>query len=423
MSGPKPSKFLPIRNRGSVDLDVLVPGSKSIANRSLLLASLAEGRSTIRNVPEGDDVRAMVASLVRLGALIEVEGSSVHVIKPLPLEEVTPVEVNAGLAGTTSRFLVACSALRTGPVTVRGDGRLADRPFGELIEALRALGGVVEGGPGLPLIVRRGEARGGSLHLSGSVSSQFVSALMMIGPLLSGGIAINVTGSLVSASYVRMTESLMRQFGAEVEFVGNHVDVVQGRYVGQMIDVEPDASSMSYPVAAVAIAGGRARLREANRVRLQSDRRIFDIVEEMGCVVETDGQDVVVSRSPSSTLKSVDVDLREESDLVPTVAVLGAVASGTTRIRGVGFVRNKESDRISDLAFELRRFGAIVQEADDGLDVEGGSVHGASVDPHDDHRLAMALGVLGLVASGTRIENPDVVSKSWPRFFEALDLV
>jgi 3-phosphoshikimate 1-carboxyvinyltransferase len=188
------------------------------------------------------------------------------------------------------------------------------------------------------------------------------------------------------------------------------------------MDIEPDASSASYPAAFAAIAGGSARIKRAATIRLQSDRVVFEILRRMGCSVEEVGDDILVHRDPSSALQALDVDLRDSSDLVPTIAAVAATARGTTRIRGVGFIRQKESDRIGDLAVELRRFGVTVQEDSDGLDVVGGELDFAVVDPHHDHRLAMALALLGWVAKGTVISDPRVVAKSWPTYFADLGL-
>ena len=407
---------------GPIDIDVEVPGSKSIANRALVIASLSPGISMLSNVPAGDDVAAMREALGTLGVGVEEAAGVIRVQGPLDVNGTERIEVDARLAGTTSRFLVALSALRSGQTTVSGEGRLRERPFAELVEALRHLGAMVDGGPGLPISVTRGEIRGGTVAMSGEVSSQFVSALMMIGPRLSGGLRIELSGDVVSSSYIAMTGSLMTRFGARVAIDEPVIEIAEGDYRATNIDIEPDASSASYPAAFAAIAGGSARIKRAASIQLQSDRVVFEILRRMGCSVEEVGDDVVVRRDPLSSLEAVEVDLRDSSDLVPTIAAVAATARGTTRIRGVGFVRHKESDRIGDLAGELRKFGVTVHEDSDGLDVVGGSLTPALVDPHHDHRLAMALALLGWVAEGTSISDPQVVAKSWPRYFADMGL-
>ncbi|MFM8866682.1 MAG: 3-phosphoshikimate 1-carboxyvinyltransferase [Ilumatobacteraceae bacterium] len=423
MSGPHSENGVEIDHGGPVDMVVDVPGSKSIANRALVLAALADGESVLTNVPPGDDVEAMTTALRSLGLEVRGGGGSLAVAQALDLEQSGNIDLDARLAGTTSRFLIALAALRSGHTTVIGEGRLRERPFGELVDALRHLGASVQGGPGLPITASRGALRGGTVQMTGAVSSQFVSALMMIGPRLDGGLRIELTGDVVSASYVAMTASLMSRFGASVEFDGRTVRVTEGRYRAATIDVEPDASSASYPAALAAVAGGVVRIKRAATIALQSDRVIFDILGQMGAEVRAAGDDMVIQKDPVQALHAIDVDLRDSSDLVPTVAALAAVADGRTRIRGVGFVRNKESDRIGDLAAELRKFGIDVIEDADGLDVIGGSVGPAVIDPHHDHRLAMALALLGRIGAGTKLIDPTVVSKSWPGYLTDLGLV
>lgn len=413
---------MPIRGSGPIGRTIDVPGSKSVANRVLLLAALASGPSTIHGVPDGDDVMAMIEGLRSLGIAMSVVGGVVSVDSSLSFTDETPVRVDAALAGTTSRFLLAAAALRTGSTTIVGGPRLSARPFGELIDALRSLGATVDGGPGLPLTVRRSALRGGVVQMGGEVSSQFLSALLMIGPLVEGGIRLEWTGSLVSRPYLEMTAAVMRVFGVDCLVDEDHAVARQGRYRGQDYDVEIDASSAAYPATAVAIAGGMVRVAGAAKILLQSDRVVFDILQRMGCRVLTVGDDIEVHRNADSRLIPIDVDLRDASDLVPTVAALACVADGMTRIRGVGFVRAKESDRIGDLATEIRKFGIDVFEHEDGLDVVGGTPVAARVVPHDDHRLAMALSLLGLVAPGTTVADPTVVKKSWPSFFQTMGL-
>ena len=412
-----------IDHGGPVDMVVDVPGSKSIANRALVLAAMADGASILTNVPAGDDVEAMANALGSLGSEISGGDGVLTVAGSVDFGTSGAIELDARLAGTTSRFLIALASLRVGRTTVSGEGRLRERPFGELVGALRSLGADVEGGPGLPISVQRGNLRGGAVTMSGAVSSQFVSALMMIGPLLDGGLRIELSGDVVSSSYISMTAKLMTRFGANVRFDGRTVEVEEGRYRATTIDIEPDASSASYPAALAAIAGGSVRIRRAATIEMQSDRVIFDILRQMGVDVSVQDGDMVIECESAEALRGVDVNLRDSSDLVPTVAVVASRAIGRTRIRGVGFVRNKESDRIGDLASELRKFGVTVTEEGDGLDVVGSPVAAATIEPHHDHRLAMALSLLGRVAEGTKVSDPAVVSKSWPGFFADMGLV
>lgn len=416
------SQEVSILGPGPIGRTIEVPGSKSVANRAVLLAALSNGPSVIRGVPAGDDVVAMVNGLRSLGALITWNDGVVSVSAPLNLADDAPVRIDAALAGTTSRFLLAVAALRIGPTEIVGGPRLSARPFGGLVDALRGLGATIDGGPGLPLTVRRSALRGNVTQMSGEVSSQFLSALLMIGPLLEGGLRLQWSGRLVSRPYLEMTAGIMRNFGV-VSQVGEYEAIAMpASYVGQEFQVEVDASSAAYPAAAVAIGGGSVRITGAADIRLQPDCYIFDVLRRMGCQVRLVDGDVEVLRDPRKPLSAIDVDLRDASDLVPTVAAVACVANGTTRIRGVGFVRAKESDRIGDLAAEIRKFGIQVVEHDEGLDIVGAVPVGTRVDPHDDHRLAMALALLGLAAPGTVVADPTVVRKSWPLYFDAMAL-
>jgi 3-phosphoshikimate 1-carboxyvinyltransferase len=216
----------------------------------------------------------------------------------------------------------------------------------------------------------------------------------------------------------------MAAFGVEdVEIGGDRVVVPAGRYLGTSYAIEPDASSASYPLAMAAVAGGRVRVPGLTAESAQADVRFAALLGEMGCQVDDSAGALDVTRGPRSPLRGIDVDLRDNSDLVPTLAAVAATASTGTRIRGVGFIRAKESDRLGDLAAELTRTGARVTVEDDGLVIGAGRLHGARLDPHDDHRLAMAFGVLGTVVDGIEVRDPGVVSKSWPEFWSVRDVI
>lgn len=412
----------------SLDFSVRTPGSKSVANRALVCAALAEGPSTLSGVPDGDDVGALIDALRVLGASIEVKAgagaASVSVTTGIDRDGPGEVTLHARLAGTTSRFLTALASLRTAPTIVDGDPPLRARPVGDLVDALVSLGAEVEAlerPRSLPLRIRRGRITGGRLLVPGSVSSQFVSALAMIGPALDGGLGIEIAGDLVSAGYVRLTAEVMTAFGADVTVGPQGVECGHGSYVGRDFIVPPDASSATYPAAAVAIAGGRVRLVDLFLSSSQPDSEFPDLLGRMGCQVTREGNDVVVVRDRDVPLVGIDVDMAAMSDAVPALAVVAAHASTPTRITGVGFIRGKESDRIGDMATELRRCSVDVETMDDGL-VVGPSAHsGAALDTHHDHRLAMAFAVFGLGTGGVQVNEPAVVSKSWPSFWAEFD--
>jgi len=414
-----------VRRRGaSIDATVIVPGSKSAANRALIIAALAEGQSTLVGVPTSDDVDACRDALSAMGVRIANRDDSMTIDGgDLGNQSLT---VDAHLAGTTSRFLIAAGALRTSPLTVTGDAPLRVRPMTPLLEALTYLGFEVvasRDGLGLPVTVSRPEGAviGSVVRLPGDVSSQFVSALMMIGPKLPNGLSIALDGPKVSESYIRMTASVMATFGADVEMNGGNVVVGPGGYVPRHFIIEPDYSSAAFPVAAVVMAGGRLCLPNLATASLQGDSRILEIAEMMGATVQTDGDNVVVARSKNIELEAIDVDLSDCSDLVPAVAMMCTAAAGTSSISGVGFIRNKESDRLGDLASEMREIGARVDVLAEGLVVHGGETLSAGrCNTHHDHRLAMALSLGSLIADYVDICDSDVVSKSWPTYWTSM---
>ena len=405
-----------------LDAVVHVPGSKSIANRALVCAALAEGDSRLRGVPGGDDTVAMVRGLQALGVGLSLDGDEALVAGTGGRLGAGPITVDAGLAGTTSRFLTAVAALATGPVTVDGAPPLRTRPMGPLHDALTALGAAVHPGDGpgrLPVTITGPLGRGGAVTLRGDVSSQYLTALMMIGPLLDGGLRLHLSSALVSVPYVELTAHVMAAFGVgAVDVADAMIDVPSGRYRSTTLTVEPDASSASYPLAMAAVAGGRVQVPGLRRRSLQGDAEFADLLGQMGCSVDDDAAGIIVRRDPAVRLHGIDVDMADMSDLVPTLAAVAATAASPTTIRGVGFIRAKESDRLGDLAAELAKTGARVTVLHDGLRIAPApELHEAVLATHHDHRLAMAFGVLGAAVPGIVVADPDVVSKSWPDFW------
>ncbi|MET0459364.1 MAG: 3-phosphoshikimate 1-carboxyvinyltransferase [Ilumatobacteraceae bacterium] len=411
---------------GPLDAVVTVPGSKSIANRALVCAALADGDSRLRGMPGGDDTVAMVRCLQALGVGVSMDGDDAAVAGTGGRLAEGPIELDAALAGTTSRFVTALAALASGPVTVDGAPPLRRRPMAPLHDALTALGVHVhtEDGSGrLPVTIRGPLTLGGAVAVPGDISSQYLTALMLIAPLLEGGLRLRLTTPLVSRPYVELTAGVMATFGvADVAVDAGAIIVPVGRYGGTDLDIEPDASSASYPLAMAAVTGGRVGVSGLHRGSSQGDAVFADLLGRMGCAVTDEPGGLVVERDPSIPLHGIDVDMADISDLVPTLAAVAVTASSPTTISGVGFIRGKESDRLGDLAAELGRTGALVTVEPDGLRVDplpGGvaDLHGATLATHHDHRLAMAFGVLATVVPGIAVADPDVVSKSWPSFW------
>jgi 3-phosphoshikimate 1-carboxyvinyltransferase len=416
------------RADGAVVADIRVPPSKSITNRALICAALVDGSSEIAGIAPGDDTQAMITCLERLGcsvAVRDVDGERVaEVVGTGGMWPTHPVTLDARLAGTTSRFITALAALGGGPFTIDGEAPLRARPMGPLHDALTALGATIEPGGAvghLPVTVSGPLRNADAIVMPGDVSSQFVTALMLIAPYIPGGLHLWLSTSPVSASYLDITKSVMSSFGVgDVEVSGRRVRVRTGTYEPSSVRIEPDASSAGYPLAAAAMVGGAVCVRGLGSGSVQGDARFVGVLESMGCIVSS-GDDTVVMRRRDTPLRGIEIDMSDMSDLVPTLAVVATQAVTPTRITGVGFIRAKESDRLGDLAAELHKTGASIVVEDDGLLIRPVDLlHGARLDTHSDHRLAMAFGLLGLVVDGIEIVDPSVVSKSWPAFWDML---
>lgn len=422
MSASQPHAIVPLR--AEINTTVRVPGSKSVAARALVCAALASGKSSVGNLPTGDDTISMLAGLSLLGAQIETHGNTAVFTSGIDVEQEVPIVIDARLAGTTARFLTAVSALRAGEVVITGEEALRKRPMHDLHQALNDIGldvSPLNGAGVLPIAVKRGKQKSDRIRIAATTSSQFTTALMLIAPKLPQGLAIVTEGEVVSQSYLDMTVGVQKSFGVTPSEQGEHVFRYEiGDYVGAQYEVEPDASSASYPLAAAAIAGGRVVVSGLRRSSLQGDSAFVEVLVRMGCSVEVSGDDIVLSRSADQALQGITIDMRDMSDLVPTLAVVAAFAQSSTTITGVGFIRNKESDRIGDLAHELRELGVQVDELADGMTVYPAQPHGGVVNTHHDHRIAMSLALIGLVTSGVVINDSHVVSKSWPEYWSML---
>ena len=398
---------------------VNVPGSKSVANRALVCALLAEGESRLAGVPDGDDTTVIVEAL---NATQRISRDGDELVVRGDRRPSLPGIVDAKLAGTSSRFLTAVAALLGTTTVIDGDEPLRGRPMGDLHQALIDLGAHVEwlgDRDHLPVAVSHGKLRGGSISIRGDVSSQFISALMLIAPLLQGGLTLNIVGDLVSRSYVEMTAAVMRSFGVEVHVSEQEVRVPEGSYFPQDYRVEPDFSSAAFPLMTPVLTPCSVRIPGLAKGILQGDSAVLEILRSVGCSVSVLGDDIVVERSEGSQLRAIDVSMTDCSDLVPAVAVALSAVEGESRITGVGFIRHKESDRLGDLATEMVKCGASVEVDADGLTIRGESVFRSSVvKTHHDHRLAMALSLYALRGIEVVVEDADVVTKSWPSYFD-----
>jgi len=411
---------------GPVDAVVRPPGSKSLTNRALVAGALADGTSRLEGVLFADDTEAMIGCVRALGAevmvdratrVIEVRGTGGRLAGG-------PVELQAALSGTTSRFIAAVLALGPGPFRLDGGVPLRARPMGPVLDAIRQLGANVEEeeAPGhLPVIVSGGVAGAGQgvVQLPGDLSSQFVSGLLLAGACLPGGLRVELSTDPVSRPYLDMTIEVMAAFGARARTEGPRSFVVEpGGYTAVQYSVEPDASAASYLFAAAAVCGGRVRVEGLGRGSLQGDVRFVDALERMGCTVHRSPDAIEVIGGP---LRGIEADFEPISDTAQTIAAVAAFAEGPTRITGIGFIRRKETDRIAAVVTELRRVGVGAREEADGFVIEPAPVRPATIETYDDHRMAMSFALLGLRAPGISIADPGCVAKTFPDYFEFIE--
>lgn len=401
------------------------PGSKSITNRALLVAALAEGRSVLRGALAAEDTEAMLGCIVGLGADVTRAGTNVTVDGLSGAIPGGRPDLHAAQSGTTARFVAATLLLSAEPVTLDADEAMRRRPMGPTIDALRLLGAeVVEDGEvgHLPFTVRsapRADDVMPVLHVSGEASSQFASGLLIVAVCLPHGLRLVVDGELVSRPYLEMTVSIMRHFGAAVDVVDDRTFVVSpGRYRGRELDIEPDASGASYFFAAAAITGGRVTVDGLGSGSIQGDLAFVDVLAQMGARVSASDTATTVE---GGALRGVDVDLSDISDTAQTLAAVAALADSPSRLRGIGFIRAKETDRIGALVAELGGLGLGVVEEPDGLHITPGSIHGGVVRTWDDHRMAMSMSLIGLRVPGVVIDDPGCVAKTFPTYFELLE--
>ncbi len=402
------------------------PGSKSLTNRALVCAALASGESHLDGVLDSEDTRVMIDSLGRLGISVAHDPLARTAIVrgcdgAIPA---TSARLHVANSGTTIRFLAAMVALGHGRFELDGVERMRQRPIGDLIEALRRLSVSADAlSPGgcPPVRIDADGLPGGSTEVAGSVSSQFLSGLLLAAPYAAGPLTIRVVGSLVSRPYIEMTLAVMRRFGAEVKDAPSGDSFVVGnarRYVGRRESIEPDASAASYFWGAAAITGGRVTVEGLGPSALQGDVRFVDVLERMGCTVERHDDRITVV---GGRLTGIDVDMNAISDTVQTLAAVALFADGPTRVRGVAHNRHKETDRIGDLATELRRLGAQVDEHEDGLTIAPQPLRGTALRTYGDHRMAMSLALVGLRVPDVTILDPECTSKTYPEFFDDLD--
>ncbi len=400
------------------------PGSKSITNRAFILAALAEGRTTLAGVLDSQDTRVMVDSLHRLGVEVSQDlAARTATITGLgggPHRQ--PADLWLENSGTSIRFLTALCTLGQGRFRLDGNARMRERPIGPLVDALTRCGAGIqyELAPGCPPLLV--DARGWSaerITVSGNLSSQYLSALLMAAPACGRDVEIAVEGPLVSRPYIDMTLEMMRQFGANVnEPEPNCFAIRSTGYRGRDYAIEPDASAASYFFGVAAVTGGTVTVEGLSRHALQGDVAFVDALVQMGCQAEWRDDAITLT---GGRLRGIDLDMNAISDTAQTLACVAAFADGPTRIRNVAHMRHKETDRVHAVVTELRRLGLTADEHEDGLTIYPGLARPTTVATYDDHRMAMSFALVGLRVPGIRIADPGCTSKTYPDFFEDLN--
>ncbi|HIP28537.1 MAG TPA: 3-phosphoshikimate 1-carboxyvinyltransferase [Sulfurovum sp.] len=410
-----------------IDGEVNLPGSKSLSNRALLLAALAEGTTKITNLLESDDTRHMLNALRELG--IEYTLSSDKTVCTIVgnagvLNSDTPKELFLGNAGTAMRPLCAALCLGKGKFILAGEPRMKERPIGHLADALRQAGANVtylenEGYP--PLEIKANGLLGGKVEIDGAISSQFLTALLMAAPLAKEDMEITIIGELVSKPYIDITLHIMKQFGVEVPHDNYKTFRIKSgqKYTAiQEFMVEGDASSASYFLAAAAIKGGTVRVTGIGKTSIQGDIAFIDVLEKMGAKVQWSDTSVMVTRKE---LHAIDMDFNHIPDAAMTIATTALFVEGTTTLRNIYNWRVKETDRLFAMATELRKVGAEVEEGEDYLKITPPKVlKHAAIDTYDDHRMAMCFSLLALNKVSVTINDPECTAKTFPSYFDVL---
>jgi len=400
-----------------VDVVVSLPGSKSLTNRALVLAAIADGPSVVRRALRSRDTLLMASALTSLGSAVDTTTDD-WTVTPGGFDR--DAFVDCGLAGTVMRFVPPVAGLSTGRVDFDGDPHMRTRPIGEVLTALRGLGVAVSAGDTLPFsIAGVGSVRGGLVVIDASASSQFVSALLLAGARYDQGVDVRHDGKPVpSLPHIEMTVDMLRRHGVQVDDSdANRWAVAPGVVQAVDHDIEPDLSNAAPFLALAAVSGGTVTVRDWPRRTTQAGDALRDILTRMGCTVAF--TDPGLSVTGPDKLEGVDLDLHDVGELAPAVAALCALAQGPSHLRGIAHIRGHETDRLAALATELGNLGAAVTEHPDGLTIEPAPLHGGVFRTYADHRMAHAGVILGAAVDGVLVENIGTTSKTFPDFATA----
>lgn len=422
-------KIYEVKPKKNFDIEVDIPGSKSVANRALIIAAQAKGKTTLKNMLFSDDTRYMMKALQILGNKVDIdEETKTVIIESNPKKDFGECELFVGNAGTAMRFLPTYIATGKGSVTLTGIERMKERPIKDLVEALRQLNVDVnykekEGYP--PIEVNANKLTGKTVIIKGNKSSQYLTSLLLSSTYGENDVTIKIDGDLVSKPYVKITTTMMKAFGVDVENKENKEFVIKKgqEYKGQEYIVEGDCSSASYFFGIAAITNSTIKVNNIKKDAMQGDIKLLEVLEQMGVEVSY-GENYVIVKG-TGKLKGVSVDMYNMSDVAQTLAVVAMFAEGKTEIKNVYNMRIKETDRIKAVYNELTKLGAKVTEWEDGFSVEPAKKYneGIEIDTYDDHRMAMSFSLAGLLIPNTKIKDPGCVSKTFPNYFDEFEKI
>jgi 3-phosphoshikimate 1-carboxyvinyltransferase len=407
-----------IRTSKSIDAKIQVPPSKSYTNRALIAAALADGTSIINHPSRSDDSIFLIEALRNFGIKISDRGNKLEITGSNGILTAPKDEIFVGNAGTTLRFLASFACLAEGETILTGDDQMNKRPISDLVNALKSNGIKCSCQNGFPPVkIQGGNFIGGKIHVDASISSQFVSSILLSSPYAKRPVTLHVNGKLSSMPYVDMTLHVMRSFGSVIETIEMKTFTIDNRqrYIGHDFIIEPDASSATYFLGAAAITKGRVVITNLTSDSLQGDIQFLPILSDMGCTIIKHPESIEIH---GGKLHGIEVDMNEIPDCVPTLAVIAAFAKGETTIKNIAHVRHKETDRLDALSKELTKIGARVELSEDELVIHPQPLHGAVIETYNDHRIAMSFAVAGLQIDGINIKNPMCVTKSFPNFWE-----
>ena len=419
-----------IRPLASTDTTLTVPGSKSLTQRALIAAALANGESILQWPLASEDTEYTSQALAAMGITVEPGQEQWRVLGLGGVIATPDKEIFLGNNGTATRFLTSVAALGHGDFTINGDQRMHERPLKPLMEALAGWGVAIRSlhGTGCPPVaIAASGIKGGKALLPEGKSSQYLSSLLLVAPYAAQPAELTVAGEVLSKPYVTMTMAVMKDFGIAVTANPelNHFLIPQGCYRAREYAVEGDASSASYFWAAAAVTGGRVTVANVPSPSLQGDAVLVDILARMGCTVQRSPKGITVTGAKE--LRGVEVDMGDCPDVVPTLAVVASFAKGRTVINNIAHLRIKECDRLHVMVTELAKLGVKAEERSDAMIIEGREANsplsGAEIDTYNDHRIAMSFAVAGLVAPGVRIRGEECVVKSFPDFWERFELL